>query len=71
MDYGRCSNPKPLKKNDFLRLVTLRKTLKIELGSGHPDFDFPPADLGFQNLRPPTDGGKHKTKYPYLKIFKI
>ena len=29
------------------------------------------VDLGFQNLRPPTDRGKQKTKYPYLKTFKI
>jgi hypothetical protein len=34
MDDGWCSNPNPLKKNDFLRLAILRKTLKIEPGSG-------------------------------------
>jgi len=35
-DDGWCSNPKPLKKNDFLRLAILRKTLKIEPGSRVP-----------------------------------
>jgi len=38
---------------------------------GYPRLGFFTVDLGFQNLRPPTDRGKQKTKYPYLKIFKI
>jgi hypothetical protein len=70
-DDGRCSNPKSLKKNDYLRLEILRKTLKIEPGSSPSNFGLFPADLGFQNLRPPTDRGMQKTKIPYLKIFNI
>ncbi len=56
-DVGKCINPNPLKKNDYLRLEILRKTLKIEPGSGSSQFWFFPADLGFQESRPPTDRG--------------
>jgi len=48
-DVGKCINPKPLKKNDYLRLEILRKTLKIGPGSGSPNFGFSPLIWGFRN----------------------
>ena len=46
-DDGWCSNPKPLKIIDLLRLAILRKTLKIEQVQGYPRLGFFTVDLGF------------------------
>jgi len=50
------------KKNRFFKVGNLKENFEKSQVQGYSGLGFFTVDLGFQNLRPPTDRGKQKTK---------